>query len=110
MTTDIIPVLTFDDLVARATEIQTSDRSMAFTANTTEAGAQAIAARAVTAAIDLWADETGEPHTAVPHAMQIIAMARVIALGWDEWERESQPDLFDVPYGNALGEVRRDLG
>lgn len=109
MTTTVVP-LTFDDLVARASEIQTSDRSMAFTANTTEAGAQAIAARAVTAAIDLWADETGEPHTAVPMAMQVIAMARVIALGWDEWERENQPDLFDVPYGNVAYEERRNLG
>ncbi len=109
MSITLPPVLTFDDLVARATEIQTSDRSMAFTANTTETGAIDIAARAVTAAIDLWADETGEPHTAVSHAMKAMALVRVVELGWDEWERENQADLFDVLPGNALGEVRRDL-
>jgi hypothetical protein len=108
MTTTI--ALSYDDLIARATEIQSSDRNLEFTANTTQAAAQAIAARAVTAAIDLWSDETGEPHTAVPHAMKATALVRVVELGWEAWERDNQTDLFDVWPGNVVGEARRDLG
>jgi hypothetical protein len=106
------PILTYDDLIARAAEVWSSDRTMVFTANTTDAEATRLAARAITAAIDLWCDETGEPHTAVLEATKILAMARVIWLGWDEWEREQQPDLFEddpIWLGNAAHEARSDL-
>jgi len=108
-----VPTLTYDDLIRRATEIWSEDRRMVFTANTTDFEAVRIASRAVTAAIDLWCDETGANHTDIPEAMKIIAMARIIRLGWEEWERETQLDMFrdeDIWRGAAAHEARRDLG
>jgi hypothetical protein len=106
----ILTPLTYDDLIRRAEEIRSERADMIFHANLDHAGATRIAARAVSAAIDMWGDETGVHHTAIPEAMQIIAMARVIWLGWDEFYREQQPDFEEIWRGNALHEARGDLG
>lgn len=112
MSTTIAP-LTFDDLVNRAETIRSERADMAFHSNLDEAAATRIAARAVTAAIDMWSDETGEPHTAVLEAVKTIAMARVIWLGWDELEREQQTDIEvnrGIWDGSAMHEARGELG
>ena len=46
-------------------------------------------------------------------AMQTTAMAEIVSIGWDEWERLQQLDLFedqDIWCGAAAHEARRDLG
>ncbi len=112
MTTDILPVLTYDDLIRRAVEDWGAVTNMAYTKSLTHSDAQRIASRAITAAIEDWEDETGAPDTA-PWAMKVAAMVAIVNAGWDEWEREQQLDLFedqDIWSGAAAYEARRDLG
>lgn len=105
--------LTYDDLIRRATEDWGAVTSMAYTKNLTTTEANTIAARAITAAIEDWAHETGASESAVSWAMQVTAMAQLTSAGWDEWEREQQLDLFedqDIWRGAAAHEARGELG
>jgi hypothetical protein len=105
--------LTYDDLLRRAIEDWGAVTNMAYTANLTHAEANRIAAHAITAAIEDWCFETNSLYEDVSWTMQVMALQRIVDMGWDEWEREQQLDLFeDEPLwrGAAAHEARRDLG
>ncbi len=110
--TTTITTLTYDDLIRRAVEDWGAVTNMAYTKSLTHSEAHRIASQAITAAIEDWEHETGEPDTA-PWAMKVAAMAAIVNAGWDEWEHKQQLDLFedqDIWRGAAAHEARRDLG
>lgn len=107
------PVLTYDELLRRATEDWAAITSMAYTKDLTAEKAHSIAAKALRAAIDDWSHETGEPDGAVSLVTRGLVLTQLISAGWDEWEREQQLDLFedqDIWRGAAAHEARGELG